>query len=278
MISKQGIEQTRPELSTHDTALAALQTDLGDPSARTNLQTLIAMMGNPDAAGKSLYDNLGDFVGLTNFSTLLALLGVPDVSGKSLYAVLVTDLLSHGTHGLAQLRTDIAAIPTTMRGTDSAATVADGWDAALATILDNFNATRIGDLDELASGNMPADLDTVKGLVDTAEVDSSFSYLDAGGEQDVYEDAVTTRRKISFSMDINAMNQGGVVKVYLKVDGTNYRVWILENIDSTTSGGTEDVYTIEVVTNQNFKVSYTEDVDETAARAIPYSVVTQVLE
>lgn len=45
------------------------------------------------------------------------------------------------------------AIPTTaMRGTDSAATVADGWDAALATILDNFSAGRIGYLDELDFG------------------------------------------------------------------------------------------------------------------------------
>ncbi len=36
-----------------------------------------------------------------------------------------------------------------MRGTDNAATVADGWDAALATILDNFTAARIGYLGEL---------------------------------------------------------------------------------------------------------------------------------
>ncbi len=39
-----------------------------------------------------------------------------------------------------------------MRGTDNAATVADGWDAGLATILDNFTALRIGYLDELDFG------------------------------------------------------------------------------------------------------------------------------
>ena len=33
-----------------------------------------------------------------------------------------------------------------MRGTDGAALVASGWDAALATILDNFTAQRITDL------------------------------------------------------------------------------------------------------------------------------------
>ncbi len=83
----------------------AIQADIGDPSARTNLQTLIAMLGNPDTAGKTLYDNVGDFVGLTNFASLLALLGVPDVAGKDLYTVLVTDLLAHGTYGLAALET-----------------------------------------------------------------------------------------------------------------------------------------------------------------------------
>ena len=121
-------------------------------------------------------------------------------------------------------------------------------------------------------------LAAIKALVDTTETDASFSYLDAGGEQDVYVDAVTTRRKISFAMDITTMTQGGVVKVYLKVDGANYKVWVLQNVDSIASGGTEDVYSIEVTTNQHFKVSYTEDADEGAARAIPYSVIHQVLE
>ena len=39
-----------------------------------------------------------------------------------------------------------------MRGTDGAALVADGWDAGLATILDNFTGVRIGYLDELDFG------------------------------------------------------------------------------------------------------------------------------
>ena len=167
MIGKQGIEQIRPELSTHDIALAALQTDLGDPSARTNLQTLIAMMGNPDAAGKSIYDNLGDFVGLVNFASLLALLGIPDVSGKSLYTVLVTDLLSHGTHGLAQLRTDIAAIPTTMVGTDNAATEAK--QDIIDTVVDGIQTDLSNVTDGL--GALKALLDTITGYLTTEIAD-----------------------------------------------------------------------------------------------------------
>ncbi|MCK4527324.1 hypothetical protein KAW18_08120 [candidate division WOR-3 bacterium] len=52
----------------------------------------------------------------------------------------------------------LGAIPTTaMRGTDNAALAAD-WTAALATILGNFSAARIGYLDELAAANLPTDI------------------------------------------------------------------------------------------------------------------------
>ncbi len=45
-----------------------------------------------------------------------------------------------------------------MRGTDGAALVGDGWDATLATILDNFTPVRIGYLDELHPAAIPNDL------------------------------------------------------------------------------------------------------------------------
>ncbi len=89
-----------------------VQTDIGDPSARTNLQSIEAMMGNPDAASKSLYGNLGDFVGQTNLQTLLAALAIPDTAGKGLFVELATDRLDSGTHGLAALKTLIDAIQT----------------------------------------------------------------------------------------------------------------------------------------------------------------------
>ena len=40
------------------TAVTAIQTDLGDPSARTNLQTILAILGNPDVAGATLWSAL----------------------------------------------------------------------------------------------------------------------------------------------------------------------------------------------------------------------------
>lgn len=70
--------------------------------------------------------------------------------------LLVSSYLGHATHGLAQLdielgtlATAVAGIPTVMVGTNGAALVASGWDAGLATILDNFSAANIGYLDRM---------------------------------------------------------------------------------------------------------------------------------
>ena len=92
--------------------------------------------------------DVGDFSGQTHLQTLLASLGIPDTDSKPLYTVLITDLLSHATHGLAQLQADIAAIPITMVGTDGAA-LASSWTAALATALANYTAARAGYLDNI---------------------------------------------------------------------------------------------------------------------------------
>jgi len=89
--------------------IAAIQTDLGNPSVRTNLQTIEAMLGNPDAAGKTLYGNVGDFVGQTNLQTLLAALGIPDVAGKPLYTCLVTDRLDNAVYGLSAIEQHITS-------------------------------------------------------------------------------------------------------------------------------------------------------------------------
>jgi len=54
--------------------------------------------------------DLGDFSAQTHLQTLLAALGIPDVSAKDLYTLLVTDRLDNGTYGLSQLATDLGII------------------------------------------------------------------------------------------------------------------------------------------------------------------------
>ena len=96
---------------------------------------------------------------------------IPDISTLSAVRIGYLDELDFDLQGA------VGAIPTTaMRGTDSAATVADGWDAALATILDNFTAARIGYLDEL-----DFDLQTAIAAIPTAMVGTNSAFLAAVG-------------------------------------------------------------------------------------------------
>jgi hypothetical protein len=116
----------------------------------------------------------------------------------------------------------------------------------------------------------------IDGLLTPNETAGPFSYLNAGLEQTVYEDATTVMRKISLDLDLNAMTQNGTVRLYRKTDGANYRIWIEE---AYNVGGAEKVFSRDnIVTNQHFKVTYQEAADEGADRSIPYNVITEPME
>lgn len=55
------------DVSAVGVAIAAIQTDLGDPSARTNLKTIEAMLGNPDTAGATIFAAIGGAAGLPTY-------------------------------------------------------------------------------------------------------------------------------------------------------------------------------------------------------------------
>ncbi len=57
------IKQLVTEGILRDAAIAAINTDLGNPSARTQLASLELMLGNPDVADNSIHDFLGDYTG-----------------------------------------------------------------------------------------------------------------------------------------------------------------------------------------------------------------------
>jgi len=157
-----------------------------------------------DTVADAIQADLGDFSGRTNNQSLLAVLGVPDVAAKDLHTLLVTDRLDHGTYGLSALETlvdqlegycdliddatnGLAAIKAevegiggvAMRGTDSAA-LASAWTSALATILANFSAARIGYLDELAAANLPTDVTALNTLLSSATYGLSALDTDLG--------------------------------------------------------------------------------------------------
>lgn len=147
------------DIATVDTVVDAIKliTDaLPDAGALTTIQ---ADLDNPNQYKANV-------AALALEATLTAIEGAGFATGTDSLKILsdVLDTITAAGPTLVQMQAArdavIAAIPA-MRGTDGAATVADGWDAALATILDNFTAGRITNLDELDGANIPADIDTL---------------------------------------------------------------------------------------------------------------------
>lgn len=99
--------------------------------------------------------DLGDFSAQSNLTTLLAALGIPDVAGKPLHTLLVTDRLDNATYGLSALNTDIDDIDEILRnGRDiwycdssvGASGAGTEWDTAFKTITEAVTAASAGDV------------------------------------------------------------------------------------------------------------------------------------
>jgi hypothetical protein len=106
-----------------------------------------------------------------------------------------------------------------------------------------------------------------------------MDYLDAGAEQTVFEvvaasEAKTTIRNVL--LDLSTMTQNGVVKVYSKIDGTNYMqvgADIAFTVATSKDGFplTNETYNL----TGDFKATYTEGADEGADRVIAFSYVKE---
>ncbi len=116
----------------------------------------------------------------------------------------------------------------------------------------------------------------IASMTDSAEAAGPHYYLDAGGEQDVYEDAVTIRRRIWVSVSNSGLAQNGKFRIYRKEDEANYDLYLEQDV--LVAAGSERVWAAEFTTNQHWKITYEEDVNEGAARAIPFNVIVQVIE
>ncbi len=127
-----------------------------------------------------------------------------------------------------------------------------------------------------AGASVSADIAAILALVDSAQFTGPMSYLDAGGEQTVRENVLGTRRRVWLNFSNRNMAQTGTFRIYFRVDGTNYDLYAKQPV--TVGAGDERAWDAEFTVNQDWKLTYEEDVNEGAARAIPYNVIMQEIE
>ena len=132
--------------------------------------------------------------------------------------------------------------------------------------------------DTTAGNSIISWLKKIFNITSTVDATGTFSYLDAGVEQTIYELTNSTRKIINgIWLDLVNMTQNGTIKLYYKIDGTNYRV--IDTVDYTV--GVDSVGLLisgPISITEDFKVSYTEDSDEGADRNIPYTMIYEVKE
>ena len=337
-----------------------------DGKVLSNTSFIITGIRTASADVAAIQEDLGDFSGQSNLKNLLAVLGSSwNTDNKTVYVKLVTDLLAHGTHGLAVQNTyhwdkDISAYTGAKAGTylkmlrddwidggrldlildailvdtvqiadgtlpasptagSLARFIASGGTAlgtqlavnksvidaightgsailasGIAMELRRGTGTQIPDnkgiydylqyltgnaytrLGAPAGTSIAADVLVIKDLIDSAEAAGPYSYLDAGGEQDVYEDTAITRRHVYLDASNRNMAQTGTFRIYRKIDGTNYDLYTSQPVKIIA--GSDRAWDVEFTTNQHWKITYEEDVDEGTARDIPYNIITQVIE
>ena len=123
---------------------------------RFNTGYSMVVLRNANSVGNApegQFRDITDYVASTGTFTTAAF--GANVEEGDLIAVMKNELADLADGGRLDLIFDTIAAAVAglggaaMRGTDGAALVASGWDAGLATILDNFSAARIGYLDQL---------------------------------------------------------------------------------------------------------------------------------
>jgi len=131
--------------------------------------------------------------------------------------------------------------------------------------------------DTTAGTSIVSLLKKIFNITSTVDATGTFSYLDAGAKQEIFELTNTTRKIITgIYLDLRAMTKSGVATLEYKINGS---YGVLDTIDYAYGVDAEILLISGPISiTEDFKVSYTEDSDEGADRAIPYSIIYEVKE
>lgn len=132
--------------------------------------------------------------------------------------------------------------------------------------------------DPADASDVAASIAAVNNLVSSSESKGTYTYTNSGGEQTIVTITTTARKLIDgIWLDLVNMTQSGTIKLYYKVDGTNYREVTSFYFDPSTDSDCLFMNLSMGITD-DLKVTYTEATDEGADRDIKFSVVFDVRE
>ena len=119
---------------------------------------------------------------------------------------------------------------------------------------------------------------SVNSLVSSADSSGTYAYTNAGLEQVIFTIVTTTRKIIEgIWLDLVNMTHDGTIKIYYKIDGTNYRE--IDSIPYNILTDSPGAYiSINMGITNDFRVTYTEGADEGVARNISYSIIYRTVE
>lgn len=106
----------------------------------------------------------------------------------------------------------------------------------------------------------------------------TYSYLDAGGTQDIVEVTNTSGnicKIIGITVDCNVLTQNGTLGLMIKVDSSNYR----EVAKTSFTVASDDSCSLfaNIYTENAFKFTWLEGADEGAARDLPYEMSYEII-
>lgn len=213
------------------------------------------------AAIKAKTDNIGASVALETGGNVAAVKAKTD----NLPASPANEAtFTHATYGIDKIKTETAAIkaktdliPADPAETSDVTTAHSTTDGLITTIDGVVDAIKLS-TDKLA-GN--------------ATVTGTFASTNNTDEQTIKEVTLSAKTKIhAFLVDVNALTKSTTIRVYLKVDGANYR--LSDTFDWTTSDA--DVINIQATTlDVDIKVTMQSVELEGASRNLPYRVITE---
>ena len=192
----------------------------------------------------------------------------------------VESLLKNATYGLSALQTLINAIPTTPELEADAQTRYNdlkGYVDEIESLLKNAT---------YGLEALDTDLNTIIGYVDEVEsllrgqeISGTIVLQPGTSEQDVLEVTPAKLQKYEvLLLDLNELTQNTTIRIYIKIDGTNYRLInsavYPTDFPTNAKGVPIELYSMSVP----WKITLQSAVSEGVARNIPYRYVVRNLE